>query len=240
MRTMIVSIALLAVTPTTGLAGGGAWLVLEPDNPGPYFGGESLTVDLWFDSLAEADVLLKMIRFDFSQTDPAITTDDEFVFDYSSIPGDSHGYFILESPEMPVPSTTQANDCQCTGMFIPLTTGESLHIGSVGIQLPTEPGVYEMEALNAAESDPFLGALLIVLNFDPPYPLEFWSAYEGEIVGESLSFVVVPEPATLLLLAAFAGCLLVSTRNRRRQLRSVRDAATLLCQPPSSGTMLAG
>ena len=94
MRTMIVSIALITMTPTTGLAGGGAWLVLEPDNPGPYFGGESLTVDLWLDSLAEADVLLRTIRFDFSQSDPAITTDDEFVFDYSSIPGDSHGYFI--------------------------------------------------------------------------------------------------------------------------------------------------
>ncbi|MCH8253582.1 MAG: PEP-CTERM sorting domain-containing protein [Planctomycetes bacterium] len=82
--------------------------------------------------------------------------------------------------------------------------------------MPTEPGVYEMDALNPPENKPFHGALLTVLNFQPNhYPLENWTAYEGEIVGETLSFVVVPEPATMLL-AAFAGCILVATRNLSR------------------------
>ncbi|UCC32094.1 MAG: hypothetical protein JSU86_07395, partial [Phycisphaerales bacterium] len=41
---------------------------LVPNNPGPYFGGERVIVDVWLHSQATVDVWPKLFRFDFSDT----------------------------------------------------------------------------------------------------------------------------------------------------------------------------
>lgn len=56
-------------------SGAGAGMVeveLIPDNPGPYYGGESRTVDVWLHSLVDYDVRLRLLQFDFAASDPRL------------------------------------------------------------------------------------------------------------------------------------------------------------------------
>ena len=89
------------------------------------------------------------------------------------------------------------------GEQIVLQAGVSMRIGGMWVTLPTILGDYTLDLLNAAATDMNDG-FRIDFNFDDP---QTWSAVGGEnaqIVygdgGGPLTFSVVPEPATLLLL----------------------------------------
>ena len=53
------------------LARGQLVVELVPDNPGPYYGGETLTVDVWLHSEVGEDFRIHILRLDFTDTDPA-------------------------------------------------------------------------------------------------------------------------------------------------------------------------
>jgi len=198
---LVVSLAQVAV--------GQVVVELVPDNPGPYAGGEAITVDVWLhSSLPGDDPRLAMIQFDFSQTAPSLTLAPTFSFDFSSIP-DASGY-VQRHPELPVPWTWNTLECgNCPYLFLPLPPGGVLHIGSVGLLLPTAPGVYRLDALNPANQAPDVGIAggIIFLYLSN----QLLTAFSGQITGGVFDFVVGPPPiptvsgAALLILAALLG-----------------------------------
>ncbi len=184
---------------------------LIPSNLGPYTGGESITVDVWLHSNLPPEwggPGLAGIQFDFSQTSPNLSLAPTLFFDYSSIPGDIGNY--ERHPELPVPWTWNSVLCICPQLFFPFPPGGALHIASVDVQLPTTPGVFRLDALNAAnENREFRvsGAIII-----PHLCCGMLTAFEGEIAGGSFDFVVSPPPIptvsapALLALAVLLGC----------------------------------
>lgn len=166
---------------------GDAKIVVEliPDNPGPYVGGESITVDVWLDSRIDFDILLDLVRFDFTDTDSALSLDGTFTFDFSSVPSGSHGYGL--DPDLPVPLIWASLLCVCPDKWIPLPGGGSLHIGSIGIEVPVERGTYRLDVMNADEPDEALGAKI---GRDG----DLWRAFTGEVAADPLDFVVVGPP----------------------------------------------
>ncbi len=154
---------------------------LVPNQPGPYMGGESLTVDVWLHSDVSSDLSLVGIRFDFQDSDPRLSLSPMFTFDFSSIFPEP----VVYEPrfaELPVPWTDNPVMCLCPELFLWLPAEGSLHIGSFDVLLPTEPGVYPADLLNADEVDPTIGAVIdvgVLLR-----------AHDGEITGGAYLFVV--------------------------------------------------
>jgi len=194
---------------------------LVPDNPGPYVGGESLNVDVWLhSSLPGEDPRLAGIQFDFSQTNPNLALAPTFSFDYSSIPDAFH--YSERHPELPVPWTYNGIQCGCPDFFLPLPPSGALHIGSVGLLLPTAHGVYRLNALNAATPAPDVGidgAMIL-----PHFWIGWLTAFDGEITGGVFDFVVPPPIPTmsgtalviLAVLLCCAGSWIAARRSRCR------------------------
>jgi V8-like Glu-specific endopeptidase len=185
---------------------------LIPADPGPYYGGESLTVDVWLHSQYEHDVRIDREQLDFSGTSANLLLDDAFTFDFGSL-GDPHYYQALH-PELPVPWAANSVDCFCPERFLLLPGDGQLHIGSLGIELPVEVGAYGLDALNALDPDLGHGGSLGLRYSEPE---TFWRAYTGEILGGTLEFVVVPEPSLLLLLGLGGLALFPRGRNACRK-----------------------
>ena len=161
---------------------------LVPDNPGPYSGGESLTVDVWLRSQASFDAFLFVVQLDFADSDPALALDPTFTFDLSAIEAPKYGTF----PELPVPVVGVVHDGPIfPENMLPLPAEELLHIGSIGVQLPADPGVYRLDVLNADEADELRGAL-IDTRFFPGGTR--WRAFTGEVTSGNLAFVVSLPP----------------------------------------------
>ena len=60
------AIGLLTVFILSSPAYDGAIVELVPDDPGPYYGGESLTVDFWLHNEDPFDFELNSVEFDFA------------------------------------------------------------------------------------------------------------------------------------------------------------------------------
>jgi len=213
---IILSAGIVALA--AGFAQAGAIIELIPDDPGPYYGGESVTVDVWVNGNTSVDLGLRGIQFDFSDSDPTLSFASTFAFDLSSIPSDINGYVTF--PDLPVPRTFMTLDCLCPELLVQLPVQQSLHIGSVALVLPTELGAYRMDILNSGEGDASLGAWMR-LGFTTG-PEGLWRAYTGDITGGTLDFVVIPEPGTLTLLVLG---LLAVIRPRHRHIRVVGNGS---------------
>ena len=171
--------------------------------------GRLITVDVWLHGgLPGEDPRLRLIQFDFSQTDPNLSLAPTFSFDYSSIP-DAFGYEERHL-ELPVPWTRNALMCICPNLFLPLPPGGAVHIGSVGVGLPTALGVYRLDALNAGNAAPDVGITGAII--EPHLCCGRLTAFGGQITGGIFDFVVGLPPiptmsgAALLLLAVLLGC----------------------------------
>ncbi len=191
---------------------------LVPDQPRPYVGGELLTVDVWLHSEVSFEVYLYAVVFDFSDSDPALSLAPTFTFDLSAIL-DNQGHYGT-FPELPVPVVGVILDGPIfPENMLPLPAGGSLHIGSIGLQLPTRPGLYRLDLLNRDEQDIQLGALIHTF-FSPGG--EKWRAFTGEITGGTFDFPVEePIPTVsewgLIVMTCFllgVGCLLIMRRTR--------------------------
>lgn len=221
-----ISVTATFVLACAAVAHGGAIVELVPDQPGPYTGGESLGLDVWLHSEEEVPALLRGVRLDFTDTDPLLLLDSVFSFDFSSVPYDE-GYQEMTDPTMPVPFAWMGWDIGSPLYYWELPAGGSLHIGSVGVELPWDIGVYRVDALNADEPDEALGAWIRTQRWLPDYPLgETWRAYTGEIGGDPYDFVIIPEPGTGCLFVVAALLVLTGRRHRPgRQRRQYTEVA---------------
>lgn len=187
---------------------------LVPDRPGPYVGSESVTVDVWLHSQLSFDTELWQVQLDFSDSDQALGLDPTFTFDLSSsiAPEDFEVH-----PELPIPWTANWFEYGCPPCFLQLPGGGSLHIGSMGVQLPSDDGVYRLDALNADEADPTRGAMV---------DGGIGRAFTGEITAPRFEFVVAPQiPAVsewglaiMLVLLLAAGSIVIRGTNHRTRL----------------------
>ncbi len=200
------------------VAGAKAEVVVElvPDQPGPYVGDDSLTVDVWLHSQVSFDLHVWGVRLDFTDSDRQLGLDPTFTFDLSSsiVPED----FDEVHPELPIPWAANLKEYACDGCRLQLPAGGSLHIGSIGVKLPTELGTYRLDALNADDPDRGFGASIDANG------IYYWRAFTGEITGGAYPFVVIgPAIPTVSewgiiamgLLLLVLGCLMIIRRTRR-------------------------
>ena len=240
---MIVALAVLFVVPFTGVvraqdAGVEVIIELVADPPGPYNGGESVTVDVWLHSQVSFDDLLHLIQFDFSESDPLLAFDPTLTFDYSSISDDS-GY-EWRFPGLPVPWTANFLSCVCPDAFLLLPGEGSLHIASIGLKLPTDDGTYRVDALNADAPDISQGARLLVRGAD-------LRAFTGEISGGALDLRVNPGIPTLsewgaivmTCLLLLIGARIIVRRNREME-RTAAPSGMRNCRDIAPGLRLKG
>ncbi len=159
---------------------------LVPQHAGPYVGGEELTIHVWLHSEATIDVLLELIQFDFSDTDPEITLAPWFTFDFSAFPYGGYYYDDFHYPSLPVPWIANFVDCGCAPFFLELSPEESVHIGAIDVVIPRAPGVYNVDVLNADDPSEAFGAEIRTHRAEPDYPQFTWRAFTGEIAGSRL------------------------------------------------------
>lgn len=184
---------------------GGAVVTLVPNNPGPYFGGESLVVDVYVTS--NQSVQARLLGFDFSASDAAIVltgpdgpdpdTIPEFVFDFSTLIVSA---FYSTFPNLPIPQTVTSGPGPVPGFLLNLMSGVAFHAGTVTVRLPYEPGEYVLDAMNFDAHDTNSGARI---DFDFANTVT-WSTFDDgnvELTGGQRTFVVVPEATTLIMLA---------------------------------------
>lgn len=198
-------LAVLLLPVFGSLAHGGAVVELVPSNSGPYFGGESIAVDVWMTSDTAEPRLLDVARFDFENSDERVQLAPVLSFDFTTIPSGLNGY--LTFPELPRPATFQSFDCICPQHYIPLPSQEAVHIASLQVELPLEQGTYLIDALNAKSTGDELGARIEVISTKGLGEPDIWLAQAGQITDGRVALEVIPEPSSLLICA----CLYVAT-----------------------------
>lgn len=203
-------LALCAVLGFASVVNAGAVVSLVPTNPGvggTYSGGEQFTVDVNITS--DQSLQPRLLGFDFSVTDPAITLMGpdvtggpggvpdgipEFVFDMSTAFVSSALYNPF--PNFPRPQVVYSSQTGIPGFVLQMNAGQPFHAGSLTIKLPTDPGTYVLDAMNATDQDVNHGARI---DFDFVNRTSL-TAFNGLLTGGQHEFVVIPEPATLVLL----------------------------------------
>ncbi len=219
MRALVITCMVVVCVP---VARGGSVLYdnaeaavqLVPDTAGPYTVGQELTIDVWLRSGVNFEVMLNSIRLDFTRTHPALVLYSTFSFDFSSL---SPPIYYAVYPDLPAPSIVNQVGCYCGNYWLVLPRRSSLHIGSIGLTLPADVGVYRLDALNRTESNPALGARITGVRV-PGLTAVTWRALNGDIAGGYYNFRVVPEPATLALVILGVLGFAWGRRGRRRAM----------------------
>ena len=193
-RTLVVVLGAVVSGFTTS-AQGQAIIELVPDRAPPYTPDQRLTVDVWSNNQSDADWRIKRVQFDFTDSDPAISLDPTFQFDFSSLfEGDEKFYLENLVEELLVPRTSNTIECWCPSQFLPLFMDQPFHMGEIGLRLPSELGMYTLDLLNADEPDELFGATIRVIYREPSGAHETWRAFTGELTGGVFDFVVEPRP----------------------------------------------
>lgn len=135
-----------------------------------------------------------------------------FIFDYSTLSA-PNGYTDFSNLRAGTDRRTWPASTVYTGItgaggdFLTLQAGVPFHAGTMPVTLPSAAGTYVLDLLNASETDPNLGT---IVAFDAPGRIgaTVWGSINDGDVEVSYasgsgptSFVVIAEPATLLLLA---------------------------------------
>jgi hypothetical protein len=237
--------ALCAVLSPISIAYAGAVIDLVPTEPGPYLPEQHLDVQVFLtQEPGGEDVYLRLLQLDFRDTDPGITLDDTFRFDYSAqgvcvqnpaLCGAQH----LEFPELsraPLVATVYLGYVHDPELQIGLPAEGTINVGSFGMTLPTQPGQYVLDVLNADETFYLGRTAQIRFGFEQPgdpytiwRPIDDWAIAGGvfrptTIAGAGLQFeydripgVITPEPTALAFLTLGAiGLLRRHSRPGRR------------------------
>ncbi len=131
------------------------------------------------------DAYVWVAQFDFSESDGALVLGATFIFDLSSsiAPNDFEVH-----PELPIPWAANWLEYACPPCRLQLPGSGSLHIGSIGVNLPNEAGSYRLDVLNVDDPDENHGAWVFEGGS------RSWRAFTGEITGGTFDFVVNAPP----------------------------------------------
>lgn len=191
MRYTIAVCLVLAVGPVVHA---GAVIDLIPTEPGPYMPGQRVEVQVHLSQEPGGrNVFLRMAQFDFVDTDPALTLDQEFRFDYSAQnvcarhPGQC-GTQHAEFPELTpfgggiglVTSTVFTGVARDPERQLRLPAQGTITVGSIGVTLPFHPGDYLLDVMNADQVSRNAGARLDFGfgSASGPDPHITWHAYD--------------------------------------------------------------
>ncbi len=229
----------------TSAASAGAVIDLVPTQPGPFAPGQRVVFDVQLTQQPGGqDRYFRLIQFDVTDTDSALVLDEAFRFDYSAqavcasnpeLCGAGYAEFPppVQQGIVPVVATVYTGFVFDPAMQIRLPTEGSITVASIGVTLPTQPGEYLLDLINATQPSPNGGARFD-FGFGPDFgfdPYTTWRAYNEEAIAGGVfttqstasanfmfdfsptSGVITPEPATLVLLAI--GGLIAASRRRR-------------------------
>ncbi len=181
----------LAICPHT-LAG--IQIDLVPDHEGPYLPNETVTMDFWL-STQNPLYYIETVRFDFRDTDESLVLSDQFEFDLNGISFHPDWWWVWADMPVPIMFISVQVGCldgpPCAHIILPST--EPVHIGTLDVELPDNPGIFRLDAMNADESNWIAGGGFIRHHSGQLH------AYDGSLTGGIFDFWVVPEPSTLLL-----------------------------------------
>jgi len=224
------------------VAHAGATITLIPQTPGETFAPDSVVqmgIFLAQDPEGAAYRGLRLVQFDFSQTNPALvlgtTTPPPRVVFNNTLTTNSLGTYFADR-ELPVVSLAYTGtgypngnptdpffsnpdeelEPWNTSLIVLPSDGTPVRIANVAVKLPSLPGNFVIDAVNANAADPNIGAT-VVFGFGTTAedPIVTWRANAGRGAGvpeltdgKGLfyhagggQFAFVPEPATLALLA---------------------------------------
>ena len=214
-------LALCLVLAFATVAQAGAVIDLVPDMAGPtYMGGETITVDFRLsvdppdqDPLVAGGIYARQLQFDMTQSDSALTL-NSFAFNFADaqaicalVPpmcGNGHERFPqLDNADGEVVTATYTASSQdaMTQLIIPVD-GTSVSVGTLELVLPaatSQVEIYTLDAITALNGDPTNYGAQLLYGFGGADGIPSQSRYP--MSGGMLAFEVVPEPATLALLA---------------------------------------
>ncbi len=205
-----------------------AYIVLDlvPADSGLYYGGERVNVDvnLWLNTqTVDMDLWLSRVSFDFSGSDPLLTLDPTFSFDFSTLVSSYNHYQIY--PLLPRPLYETFLFSENPTQFLHLRGNSAFHVGNIGVNLPQEEGTYTLDLLTPQAPSGFNPGIrasmlgIITIGFDET---------TGNLQGGTFDFEVVPEPASLtLILAALFG---LAHKRRERPCSSECRLAVVVCR----------
>jgi len=193
---------------------------LIPQTPGPYdttFGAiENLILDVRLTQTGGIDIPIRSLTFDFAQTDPPLIING-YEWDYLNglgcpiIPdlcgGMNHVEFVFVGGASTVTTVfTGTSPDLFTQLVLPGDSG--LIVGHLDMTVPanTPFGEYVVDAINVEASNVNMGARL---DYGFAFPQMIWGLEAFD--GGATTLTVIPEPATLALLA-FGGVAFLCNR----------------------------
>jgi hypothetical protein len=199
-------LTLCLVLGVASVANAGAVLDIQldtPENgPGGYLPGTTVDFSVFMSTDAQMDIEARLITIGFHVTDPALTfVGTEFDWDWSTVMFDFGYTKFLEYPRVNV--TYSSTEPQ-PGLILVIPQGGALRLGGGQVVAPMELGTYMLDGLNELGLDydgqPGNANHCARLDFDFVNPT-VWTAINGDVTGGRTPVNVVPEPATLALLA---------------------------------------
>ena len=171
-------------------------LSLAPQTPGPYYPGETVSVDVLFNNNEGQAIEVRGMTVDFAATDPALHI-DAFAFDFSTLASNALYGVFEDNPKW---DTTYNSLSPVSGFIIVIPEGATHLVGTAEVTLPSGPDAWWrpliLDALNPQAPTLNTGAQLNY-GFDPRTSLHHTL---GTLDGGRTVYVVIPEPTSLLLL----------------------------------------
>ena len=144
-----------------------------------------------------ADMSIRLMTINFSDSSPELTFigDNYYVWDFAGA-GVTPG---LTTPFNAAPNfnITYQSGAPVPGFMFVIPSGSPLQLGFGEVTVPGAAATYQLDVLNATESNPNFTARI---DFDFANPTT-WTAFDGTITGGVARMTVVPEPVSLALLA---------------------------------------
>ncbi|MEK6677631.1 MAG: hypothetical protein AABZ47_18510 [Planctomycetota bacterium] len=168
----LVAMILLGTTATAFAVGEGV-ILLNPNNAGPYSGGEAINVQILLRNTTTQQLPLSFVRLDYVDSAAAIDLPANMTWSLVPPPG---------TPALPVPTFRPPSP---TLNVVP--AGGQIQLGMVVVRLPKEAGCYVLDVMNSNDSNTQRGA---EIHFVLGTVVVGWRAFTGQLQGGRLSFNV--------------------------------------------------
>jgi len=183
-------LALVILSAISASTYGRVIVEVVPTTDGPYVPGQRVVLEVFLSqAFGVGDIPIRLLQLDFTDTSPELILDSRFVFDYSAqaacradaaLCGSQHAEFPSLIDAVRLISTVFAGDHEDLGQQIILPRSGAIQVGSVGVTLPSSPGTYQLDVVNADAEDPLNQGAAIHFDFQSPTA---WHVGEFEQVG---------------------------------------------------------